>query len=106
MVWFPDELWRLIKAFQIQHRKHHQVRSAGYLKDIDGLYGTIYKRWVQFPPYASTDDILRAEYFHWRTDSGPPPGLPLVSITYNIKSNGGYYAGYGWTKNPYYTRKR
>ena len=99
--YFPDDIWGLIKGFQLDYiktfKRHHKLNSVGYLNDLHGLYGIIYERWMSFPPYDNTTTLLRHDYFHWRTDGGPQANLPLVSLTTNSIS-GGCWAGYGWKR--------
>jgi len=97
-MYFPDELWRIIKSFQIDYKKHHIIQMSNCLEKINGLYGEIYERWTHFPVWPNTNDIIRAEYLHWRNEWAPRPNLPLVSITFNVKNNGGWWGGYGWER--------
>ena len=91
-MYFPNELWRIIKGFQIDYKKHHIIQMSNC------LYSEIYERWTHFPVWPNTNDIIRDEYLHWRNEWAPRPNLPLVSITYNVVGNGGWWGGYGWER--------
>lgn len=99
--YFPDDIWGVIKGFQLDWikaaKRHHKLNSVGYLNDLDGLYGIIYERWMNFPPYDNTTALLRYDYFYWRSDGGPEANLPLVSLTTNGIGKG-CWAGYGWKR--------
>lgn len=95
---FPDEIWKIVKDYQIDYKKHHSIQMSYSLEKINDLYSEIYERWILFPPYSNTSDIIRAEYPDWYTSWAPRPNLPLVSITYNATGNHGWRAGYGWGK--------
>ena len=73
--------------------------------NIHKCYEEVFERWTLFPPWPNTNDIIRAEYLHWRNEWAPPPNLPLTSITWNIKGTGGWWCGYGWKKHPNLKKK-
>ena len=93
-MYFPTELWKIIKEFQINYKKHHSLKMQIIMNDINNLYGEMYERWTNFPPWANTNDIIRDE----RCPVPNVPNLPLTSICYNIKGNQGWWCGYGWKK--------
>ena len=93
-LYFPTELWKIIKEFQINYKKHHSLKMQIIMNDINNLYGEMYERWTNFPPWANTNDIIRDE----RRPVPNAPNLPLTSICYNIKGNHGWWCGYGWKK--------
>ena len=101
---FPDELWNLIKDFTFDKsfwEKLHKHKMKHILKPINGYYKEIYIRWTHFPPWPNTNDIIRAEYANNNfrfIEYAPRPNLPLTSICYNVKGNGGWWCGYGWQK--------
>ena len=114
----PDELWRIIKDFFIDYKKHHKIKMNIILEnDINNRFVEIYSRWTLFPPFPNTSDIIRYEYNGLHCDWTPDPNLELVSITKWPKGNingSGWWCGYGWRKtkkinnkyNKYYNYKR
>ena len=47
--YIPDELWRLIKDFLIDWKKHHSIKMKPIFEnEINGLYGPICERWTNF----------------------------------------------------------
>ena len=46
---FPDELWNLVKDYQIDHKKHHKINIEPCLEYIDGLYSEVYLYSSVFP---------------------------------------------------------
>lgn len=97
----PDEIWRLIKDYAFNWKRSHKKKIQPILQHIDGLFGEILTRWVTFPPFQNTNDIIRHEYTGVRRwDWVPQPNLQLTSITWNINYNnyGGWWAGYGWNR--------
>ena len=95
---FPDEIWKYILDFAFDWKRTHRqlMKSTHESPYLLKRYHEIYERWTLFPPYPNTNDIIRAEYLHWRNEWAPPPNLPLTSITWNIKGTGGWWCGYGW----------
>jgi hypothetical protein len=96
---FPDELWRIIKDFVIDYKKHHIIKMKPILEnDINNRFIEIYTRWTLFPPWPNTNDIIIDEYMG-RESMGPRPDLELVSIekypNTNINTTG-WWCGYGW----------
>tara|TARA_A100000164_G_C21704789_1_gene675302 strand:- start:37 stop:384 length:348 start_codon:yes stop_codon:yes gene_type:complete len=102
----PDELWNLIKEFalpplsgywnKIHRKKLHKINN---FIENQKFGGSIYERWTYPPPvWQNTNDIIMAEYHPLDLDWAPRPNLPLTTITWNIKGNGGWWCGYGWYK--------
>ena len=104
MTELPDELWILIKEFAFDWKKNHRKKMHKINNFIKNQkFGEpIYERWTYPPPlWQNTNDIIRAEYMNGgRVDWAwsPRPNLPITSITWNIKGNGGWWCGYGWYK--------
>ena len=64
---------------------------------IPDIFGPVYERWTDFPPYPNTNDIIGVQYMiYGRT---PRPNLELTSITWNPKGESGWWCGYGWERN-------
>jgi len=103
MTELPDEIWNYILEFAFDWQRSHKKKMKPILKNnIVECYKEFYERWTYPPPvWQNTTDIILAEY----VDNGrnlafaPPAGLPLTSITWNVKGNGGWWCGYGWEKN-------
>ncbi len=94
----PDEIWNLIKEFQIDYEEHHRIKIKPLLKVIGcRKCGPEYERWTMWPPWSNTNDIIIAEYLD-RPDWAPRPNLPLTSIAWNVKGTGGWWCGYGWIR--------
>ena len=94
-IYFPHELWNIIKNFQIDYKKHHGIKLKHSLIKIAYSFGEIYKICgVSFPP-------LREEIF--------PKGGASCRKKYILTSVCGFilpidrqrklytwYYGYGW----------
>ena len=93
----PDEIWDYIKYLAFDWKRSHKQKMKMLESDIISDR-VIYKRWTYFPPWPNTNDIIRDEYTLGVRDISwaPPPNLQLVSITFNVKGTGGWWAGYGW----------
>ena len=101
MIGFPDELWKLIKTFLFDWRKIHIRKNKLVLKQLTStrFCKETYERWVSFPPFPTTNHIIAYENYRLNYWACPLPDLPLTSITWNITGNGGWRAGYGWSRN-------
>ena len=105
-MWFPKGIWRIIRDYQIEYKKHHFIKMYRILnKFIKYRHGGEYYRWTYFPPWPNTNDIIEEEYqirvpLDIPQQVGPKPNLSLTSITYNPNgnNNGGWWCGYGWKK--------
>jgi len=91
---FPNELWDIIKKFQLDYRKIHKTKMLPSLEQINGRYASIYKTWSYWPVKHNTNDIIRERYSYWRPDIMmiPRPNLELTSITWD----NGWWCEYGW----------
>ncbi len=99
-IYFPKELWRIIKDYQIDYKAHHVIKNVINMCYINNKLGPIYTRWTLFPPPINTSQMQHEAFY-----KKPTPGLKLTTICWNIRanSNGGWYCGYGWKnyiKNP------
>ena len=97
-IYFPKELWRIIKDYQIDYKAHHVIKNKINICRFHNRLGPIYTRWTLFPPPRNTSQMQNQNY-------NLPAGLELTTICWNIRgnSNGGWYCGYGWKnyiKNP------
>tara|TARA_B110000003_G_scaffold25175_1_gene23897 strand:+ start:7727 stop:8044 length:318 start_codon:yes stop_codon:yes gene_type:complete len=100
----PDEIWNYIKEFALDWKSSHKRKMKPILENnIVECYKEIYERWTySHPVWQNTTDIILAEYVNnERLRYAPPPGLPLTSITWNVKGTGGWWCGYGWAKKRY-----
>ena len=86
----PDELWRLIKDFQLDWKNGHKIKMNYILKYlINDRFSPVYQIWTLFPPPPMNDN------------------LPLTSITwaagksYKVMNHGERFwlGGYGWDKH-------
>ena len=94
----PDEIWDLIKEFQIDYKEHHKIKIKPLLKYFNfRSFGPEYERWTMWPPWSNTNDIIIAEYLD-RPDWAPRPNLQLTTITWNVTGTGGWWCGYGWIR--------
>ena len=93
-MYFPRELWRTIKDYQIDYKKHHWRKYKPLIKYFNGRYSEIFSRWTFFPPSNNTND-MQNEFEYYR----PTPNLELTTICWNIKGSGGWWCGYGWRTN-------
>jgi hypothetical protein len=96
-MYFPNELWRIIKDFMIDYKFHHNLKYNKIIKHFDNNYGEILERWTTFPPLKSTDE-MQHEFNYIK------PGLILTSICWNIRDTGKWWCGYGWSKGNSYQR--
>ena len=97
VMWLPEGIWKIIKEYQIEYKKHHFIKMYKILnKFIKYRHGGEFYRWTHFPPWPNTNDMIREELYTygWRSN------LELTSITYNPNgnNNGGWWCGYGWKK--------
>jgi len=94
MVLIIKEIWIIIKDFLIDYKKHHIIKYKPIIKVFNNMFKEMYQRWTPFPIWQNTNDIIRDEL------SPVPniPDIPLTSVCYNVKSNGGWWCGYGWMK--------
>jgi hypothetical protein len=62
-MFFPDDLWSIIKDFQLDYKKYHKIKMKPILKVIkcDSLH-EMYERWTSFPPWPNTNDIIEEQY--------------------------------------------
>ena len=81
----PDELWRIIKSFQIDYKKYHKMKLEPSLKLIEGMYDSFRWEWSreQTPP----DKVRVVDEIE----------VPLVSILWDPEYKLWIY-GYGWCK--------
>ena len=96
-MWFPEGIWKIIKEYQIEYKKHHFIKMYKILnKFIKYRHGGEFYRWTHFPPWPNTNDMIREEIYTY----GWTSNLELTSITYNPNgnNNGGWWCGYGWKK--------
>jgi len=94
MVLIIPEIWRIIKDYLIDYKKHHMVKYKPIIKVFNNMFKEMYERWTSFPIWQNTNDIIRDEI-------NPVPNIsdiPLTSVCYNVKSKGGWWCGYGWMK--------
>lgn len=98
---FPDELWRMIRDFQLDYKKYHHLKMLPVLDKINNSFREIHTRWTLFPPFNNTNDIINQEYpgeiYDWMI-ARPQPNMIKTSICWNVSGNGGWYCGYGWEK--------
>ena len=106
MTELPDEIWNHILKFALDWRSSHKRKMKPILENnIVECYKEVYERWTYPPPlWQNTNDILMAEYHPMddRIGWAPRPNLPLTTVTWNIKGNGGWWCGYGWAKKNKY----
>ncbi len=99
-MYFPVELWSLIKDFQIEHKKHHINKLQKCLPKINYLFGPIYSRMsvVSFPPkrYKSFNhyEIVDGQFIQIEKE------YPLISIEQNLTKCSNYARKY----QPYFVK--
>ena len=83
----PDEIWNIIKDYQINYKKHHIKKYKPIISIFKDMFKTQYERWVPLPIKYSIDNY----------------DLPLTTISFNCPGNGrkGWWCGYGWMLNKY-----
>ena len=97
----PEEIWKLVKYYLLDWRKHHELKLKPILKrEINNKFREIYKRYTLRPVPNNTNIILRNYYFNWSIGIIPRPNLTLTSITSKINNYNiiDLWAGYGWEK--------
>lgn len=94
-MYFPEDIWLIIKLYQIDYLKHHSKKYKPIITYFNGLFKEIFTRWTYFPPLKNTNDM-----FNEFVTFTPRPNLQLTSICFNINANknGGWWCGYGWEK--------
>ena len=51
MIELPEELWTLIKEYQIEHKKHHSIKYKNVIRKINYSFGPrITSNCLSFPP--------------------------------------------------------
>jgi len=68
MIELPKELWTLIKEYQIEHKKHHNIKYKNVIRKINYSFGPrITINCISFPPPKIWDhsEWSSKGYGHW-----------------------------------------
>ena len=89
----PDEIWKIIKEYQIDYKIKHKRNMCSSLKDINGLYG----EYVLYHTNLFGDIYNLNDRFNslWARHN-----LCITSIGWNLKGQNKWWYGYGWKRHP------
>ena len=93
-MFFPDELWYIVKNFLIDYKKHHKNKLKNIISHFENNYGEIIQIRA-ITPFEKNNYI--SIYSHIK------PDLKLSSISY-CRKTGNFWFGYGWSKGNSYKR--
>ena len=90
---FPDELWKIVKDYQIDHKKHHKRNMEPCLDYINGLYSEVYLYSSVFPTLGYGSEVVGGE------NDGlwvPLQNLPVTIVGWNLNGRQKWWYGFGW----------
>jgi hypothetical protein len=93
----PDELWKIVKDYQIDHKKHHKRNMEPCLEYIDGLYSEVYLYSSVFPSL----QYREGEEVDFGENDGlwvPLQNLPVTVVGRNLKGRQKWWYGFGWVR--------
>ncbi len=90
----PDELWKIVKDYQIDHKKHHKINMESCLDYIDGLYKEVYLYSSVFPSIQYREEEVGGENDVYR--SYHIQNLPVTIVGWNLKGKQKWWYGFGW----------
>lgn len=90
-MYFPDELWYLMKKFLIDYKKHHKNKLKNIISHFENNYGEIIEIRTKFSIFQIREVLQNTSiYTHIN------PNLEITSICYH-KDTGNWWCGYGWS---------
>ena len=92
----PDELWNIVKGFQLDYKRKHKKNMEPCLEHIDGLYKEVYLYSSVFPSIGySCQEVVAGN----NDGLGVPlRNLPVTMIGWNLKGKQKWWYGFGWIR--------
>jgi len=88
----PDELWNIIKGFQLDYKRKHKRNMEPCLEYIDGLYKEVYLYSSVFPSLGYGEVAAVENNGLWV----PLQNLPVTIIGWNLEGKNKWWYGFGW----------
>ena len=89
----PDDLWNIIKGYQLDFKRKHKRIMKPCLEHINGLYKEVYLYSSLFP----TIELSATQV----TNNGlwvPLQNLPVTIVGWNLKGKQKWWYGFGWIR--------
>jgi len=92
----PDELWNIVKEYQLDYKRKHKKNMEPCLEHIDGLYKEVYLYSSVFPALGYDQDLAGAIVHEglWV----PLQNLPVTIVGWNLKGKQKWWYGFGWMR--------
>ena len=90
----PDELWNIIKGYQLDFKRKHKRNMEPSLEHIDGLYSEVYLYSSFFPTVEQSHVISGNNDGLWV----PLQNLPVTIVGWNLKGRNKWWYGFGWIR--------
>jgi hypothetical protein len=88
----PDELWNIVKGFQLDYKRKHKRNMNPCLEHIDGLYKEVYLYSSVFPSLGYREEVVAVEnHGLWV----PLQNLPVTVVGRNLKGKQKWWYGFG-----------
>tara|TARA_B100001741_G_C16467991_1_gene558505 strand:- start:408 stop:761 length:354 start_codon:yes stop_codon:yes gene_type:complete len=91
----PDELWNIVKDFQLDYRRKHKRNMEPSLEHIDGLYKEVYLYSSVFPSLGYGQEVVAGEHNGLWV---PLQNLPVTIVGWNLKGKQKWWYGFGWMR--------
>ena len=93
---FPDDLWNIVKEYQLDYKRIHKRNINPSLEHINGLYKEVYLYSSVFPSLGYGQEVVAGE------NNGlwvPLQNLPVTIVGWNLKGRQKWWYGFGWKQN-------
>lgn len=90
----PDELWNIVKGYQLDFKRKHKRNMEPSLEHIDGLYSEVYLYSSLFPTVEQSHVISGNNEGLWV----PLQNLPVTIVGWNLKGRNKWWYGFGWIR--------
>ena len=90
----PDELWNIVKGFQLDYKRKHKRIMKPCLEKINGLYKEVYLYSSVFPSLGYGQEVVRGYDGLWV----PLQNLPVTIVGWNLKGKQKWRYGFGWMR--------
>ena len=91
----PDELWNIIKGFQLDYKRKHKRIMKSCLEHINGLYKEVYLYSSVFPSLGYGQEVADERHDGLWV---PLQNLPVTIVGWNLKGKQKWWYGFGWIR--------
>ena len=89
-----NELWNIVKGYQLDYMQKHKRNMEPSLEHIDGLYSEVYLYSSFFPTIGQSATQVTNNDGLWV----PLQNLPVTIVGWNLKGKQKWWYGFGWIR--------